>query len=716
MPPPPPSTGPLGVWSFDDCNPSRTNLNDSGPNGDTAFRTVSTACAPGIANLAVTLAKPDEDLVYVPDQPFFDFSHGVTVAGWFNPTSTTKTHTLFRKRDNVDSSSFALLLNNGKYQIVINLGQGRAASITAPTKATVGQWAHVAATYDNSTLRLYLNGVEVGNFNVAGTLAPAAGPFLMGNDGTKRVFAGQIDNAFLDARALSPDEVLKLTCLHKAPTLVGTPAVSAPTQPDVPATFDIAVTNNDSAICGPSDFIFFNDFFQPGFNVQPNFQSLSQVAPGTSAHVHLSVSAADSVGPDTFTIPFQVFSQNSQNGTSGSVQFVLAAATGCHVTSARELMITSTSVVDDPVRTNASNLANDPRAAAWTLKRLLENMAPTPADAPSMLEDMLKTFTTQTSVNGFTIDARPGFGPLLASWPRDAKGQLDLTKAPVMLQAIVNRFDLRNQANGDAGEGRFVFAFVQNGQPLQATLIFEYKLPATTDADVLQWANAWHALGATTFPSEDYNAALQAITDKFSGRGVRPGHPNGNAINAVRTNEIDFGGGAAWQLREFVLSPTTGRLVPATIQLTPDLSFKNTQTLATFINQNQAAVIAETDTVPDTFQGAPFLAGAVFNDLSPWFAPGVDPEARFHFSLNTCNGCHSAAETNTPFLQITPRFPGAGEARLSGFLTGTTVPDPQTGQPRAFNDLHRRAVDLQNIVCTPTPAKKILRKGISRVH
>jgi hypothetical protein len=165
-----------------------------------------------------------------------------------------------------------------------------------------------------------------------------------------------------------------------------------------------------------------------------------------------------------------------------------------------------------------------------------------------------------------------------------------------------------------------------------------------------------------------------------------------------------------------VLSPATGRLVPATIQLTPDLSFKNSPTLATFINQNQAAIIGETHTVPDTFQGAPFLAGAVFNDLSPWFAPGVDPEARFHFSVNTCNGCHSAAETNTQFLQITPRFPGGGEATLSGFLTGTTVQDPLTGQPRTFNDLHRRAVDLQNIVCTPAPAKKVLRTGIARVH
>jgi hypothetical protein len=381
-------------------------------------------------------------------------------------------------------------------------------------------------------------------------------------------------------------------------------------------------------------------------------------------------------------------------------------------------MIKHTSVVDDPIRTVANGPSNDTRAGAWTLKRLLENMAPTAADAPAMLEDMLKSFTTQTTVNGFTIDARPAFkGTILDAWPRDASGQLDLAKAPVMLQAIVNRFDLRNQANGDAGEGRFVFAFTQNGVPLPlgATLIFEYKLPAATDAETLQWANAWHALAGLPIPSESYNAALQAITDKFIARGARPDHPNGNAINAVRTNELALGGGAPWQLREFVLSPTSGRLVPTTIKLTPDLGFNNTTTLATFINQNQTAIVADAHTLPETLQGAPFLAGAVFNDLSAWFAPGVAPEARHHFSVNTCNGCHSAAETGTPFLHITPRFPG-GEATLSGFLTGTTVLDPQTGQPRTFSDLHRRADDLKNIVCTGTPAKKVLRKGINRVH
>src|SRR5262249_10342932 len=154
----------------------------------------------------------------------------------------------------------------------------------------------------------------------------------------------------------------------------------------------------------------------------------------------------------------------------------------------------------------------------------------------------------------------------------------------------------------------------------------------------------------------------------------------------------------------FDLSPDTGRLVPSTIKLTPDRSFNNTDTLAAFINTNEAAILTETHTVPVEFQGAPFLAGSVFNDLTSWFAPGInDLETRHHSPINTCNGCHSTQETGTFFTQVSPRFAPFSESSLSGFLTGTTVFDPAEGIQRNFNDLSRRQADLKAIVC-PTSA------------
>jgi hypothetical protein len=99
----------------------------------------------------------------------------------------------------------------------------------------------------------------------------------------------------------------------------------------------------------------------------------------------------------------------------------------------------------------------------------------------------------------------------------------------------------------------------------------------------------------------------------------------------------------------------------------------------------------------------PFLGGSSKNDIDFWNAPGIaSPNARFHFSLNTCNACHGR-ETNTTFLHVSPA-PFGSEAGLSGFLKGDgaggdfDVTDPVVpGTHHLFNDLARRAQVLHDI-------------------
>lgn len=721
-----PSAAPLGVWDFDDCTPSQTNLFDASFHNNTAFRSVGVACTDGVeGSQAVAIAAP-EDIVYVPDQPSFTFENGVTVAGWFNPAETGGTRTLFRKRDK-STSSFALVLHASKFKLVVGLGDGRAISVTSPTKAKIGVFQHVAATYDGTTARLYVDGVEVDRYTASGTIPLGPGPLLIGNDGSERRFSGAIDSMLFATHALTADEVAGLTCiLPQRPTVVATPT-DLTTDPGVPATIDVAVTNHNPAACAPIRFSLasFDTSNQLALDPPPHTAAQSEpVASGSTVHMMFTATPSTSVdGGGAFALKFSV----SEPITSFN-ELVLAHLTvnepaGCHVSTARELMITRPSVVDDPLRTVFDPASGDARNGVWTFKHLMENIASTPDDAPAMVEAMLTGFTTNQTINGFVAAARPGMQVVLDHWPRSPGGALDLARAPLRLQAIVDRFDLRDLSNGDAGEGRFVFAFNNPGTsfPMDALLIFEYKLPAATDQDVLDWAQSFHALGALPF-AEDYNAALQAITERFVGRGVRPGHPNGSAINTVRSNEFALRATkhGNWEQRQFELSAVSGRLEPALLSLTPDASFDNTSTLASYINANQAAIIAETHTVPAAFNGQPFQAGAILNSFGAWVAPGVDPEARHHFSLNTCNGCHAPAETGVPFSQITPRLEG-GESSLSGFLTGITVADPVTGQPRSFNDLGRRNADLRAIVCPDLQASagvpsSRLRKGIQRVH
>src|SRR5262249_41526264 len=157
---------------------------------------------------------------------------------------------------------------------------------------------------------------------------------------------------------------------------------------------------------------------------------------------------------------------------------------------------------------------------------------------------------------------------------------------------------LRNLAQGDAGEGRFVFGFTEEDFPVEATMILEYKLSARDANEVLGWAEDMHTMGGIPF-SEAYNDALQTLfTDVFTRRGARPSGVNGSAINAVRTNEIAFGNDGNWELREFGLSPATGMLEPRPVDLTPDLSLNGSDTVARFVNANAAAILLDQHVVP----------------------------------------------------------------------------------------------------------------------
>ncbi len=737
-----PSGGPSGFWRFDDCSPTSHFLADSSGGGANATHALKGSCKPGISGGAIEF-KSTKDIVQVPDEPQFTLGAHVAVAAWVKPTNVTGHHPIALKRLGNDTG-FSLGIHDGNVEFSVVLSSGTTVLSRAPI--ATGAWTHVAGLYDGRFLFLFVNGEQVGQVLQVGTVRNVFAPIRIGSTTGTQHFDGLIDEVWLSTRVVSKSEVMALSCIAAPPTLSVTTSTTGAVPPDTTVHYDAALTNHDVGACAASSYFLSADTFGPKGGPSPSATSntgisalvspsfVSDVAPGGTAHFGIDVTGSEDADPGLHEIPLSVFDFARGQSTSGVLDFTLSAPTGCHVTTSRELMITSTSVVDDPVRTSFSGPAGDPRLGVWTFGRLIRDMAPSAAEAPAFTEKLLQSWLTNQTVNGFTIAARPAMQKLvLDAWPRTKNGELDLDRSPLRLLAIVDRVDVRDLDKGNAGEGRFVFGVLDpSGNPLQFTVILEYKLPATTTADVLGWANAWHALGALPFPSEAYNVALQALTSRFAGRNAASGRPNGSALGQLRTNEIalDF----RWELREFTLSPTTGQLAPSPIQLTPDLSFNGTDAVGQFVNDNEAAILAERFDVPLVFNGAPFLGGAVFNDLIAWTGKGIkNDDARHKFSLNTCNGCHSSAETNTAFLQISPRFPGS-EAALSPFLTGTTVFDPVTGVPRVLRDLARRKTDLEGLVCLPTvaaksvPAKSAptaptsptsktsISKGIGRVH
>jgi len=388
---------------------------------------------------------------------------------------------------------------------------------------------------------------------------------------------------------------------------------------------------------------------------------------------------------------------------------------GTVIDAKRELWITSVSVVDDP-----RARANGP----WSFGGLMTAMAPSPATAGQFTKDWLATFRSTAPVNTFAMDDRNKLDKaILRGWmKRDGATDFatwtpNLANAPFRLLGIVYRPDLvRFDSSNNivsAGEGRLVFEALSGlpedpkSKSLRFTVIFEYRLIGTSEAEVKAWADQFHALGAIPF-GQPYNTALQQITDKFSGRGGDPSRPNGSSLNQLRTNELALG--KVWQLREFQLA-AGGGLAPTTVRQTPDLTADHTA-LSNWLNANAVAVKAQTHDVPLSWEEKPLLTGR--SDVKKnrpnfkWPMMTIaEEDTRHFFSLNTCNGCHNGETGNQrhlfsfPFRHVGSRKIGK-EAKLSGFLTGATV--KISGVQRPFNDLAARTQAMEEALKASTAA------------
>jgi hypothetical protein len=385
----------------------------------------------------------------------------------------------------------------------------------------------------------------------------------------------------------------------------------------------------------------------------------------------------------------------------------------CSVDPARELLVLDVSVVEDPVRTEYPG--------AWSFGRLFETLAGA-VDVDVFIESWLTQFDTDLEVNGFKVHAKELFlERVLGAW-KEVSAQhgvegLDLSHPPFRLLGIANRIDLRESCHGQvehAGEGRFIFGFIDPSadttfgeEILRGTMIIEYHLPAKTCADVLGWANDWHALGQLPLGSPEYNAALQAITDRFTA--------SPKLLAQVRTNELidEF----PWQWREFQISAESGLLEQTTVAGTPDLEVNGTPLLARFVNENEAAILALEHEVPLSYRGQPFRGGSSDGDpVSSFFAaPGIqNNEARHKLSLTTCVGCHTT-ETGAGFFQVGPRALGQPSVP-SQFLSGGEQADPIDPKIiRKFNDLKRRADDLCSLLGASCASIEAQKRG-ARVH
>ena len=132
----------------------------------------------------------------------------VTVEAWVYPTALSGWRSVVMKEAS-NGLVFGLYAHDNLPHPAMTVGvDGVDSSAGGTTALPLNTWSHLAATYDGTTIRLYVNGVEAGTATGAGALPASANPLRIGGNSVwGEYFKGRIDEVRIYNRALSAAEI-----------------------------------------------------------------------------------------------------------------------------------------------------------------------------------------------------------------------------------------------------------------------------------------------------------------------------------------------------------------------------------------------------------------------------------------------------------------------------------------------------------------------------
>jgi hypothetical protein len=150
-----------------------------------------------------------------------DLTNGMTVSAWVNPALMSGWETVLMKERGIVGEgllSFALYAHDGAPLAVglpVPAGYVRTTTAAGDRAARgvatlpLNTWTHLATTYDGTTQRFFVNGVQVGTLATTGNMFVSNGAIRIGGNAssTGEFFQGLIDEVRVYNRALTAAEI-----------------------------------------------------------------------------------------------------------------------------------------------------------------------------------------------------------------------------------------------------------------------------------------------------------------------------------------------------------------------------------------------------------------------------------------------------------------------------------------------------------------------------
>jgi glucose/arabinose dehydrogenase len=163
-------------------------------------------------------------MVTVPNSASLQLTTAMTLEAWVYPTLVASQWTDIIEKGNDDY----YLMATTEYGGTPGVGSRTMPALLGPSTLPVNTWTHLAATYDGSSLRLYVNGLEVSNRTQTGAIPTSSDPLSFGGDPLfGQYFSGRIDEIRVYDRALSAPEI-QIDMTKPIPTAVEEPGITRP--------------------------------------------------------------------------------------------------------------------------------------------------------------------------------------------------------------------------------------------------------------------------------------------------------------------------------------------------------------------------------------------------------------------------------------------------------------------------------------------------------
>ena len=201
------TTGLVAAYGFDEG--SGTTTADQSGSGNVGTISGATWSSAGKFGKALSF-NGTNSFVSVAGSSTLNLTNAMTIEAWVNPSSlTTSGWNTVVLKERPGYYAYALYGNTGTNRPSANAFVG---STDADTRGTAqipsNAWTHLAATYDGTTLALYVNGTQVSQTAVGGSIVTSTGALKIGGNAIwGEFFSGLIDEVRIYNRTLSSAQI-----------------------------------------------------------------------------------------------------------------------------------------------------------------------------------------------------------------------------------------------------------------------------------------------------------------------------------------------------------------------------------------------------------------------------------------------------------------------------------------------------------------------------